>query len=396
MKLILTGVLTLLTTYLFGQMSNTIFSFGGNEFQSWTYQDFVKNNVKKVESYSYEIKKNGKISKDSLLLYRQELDRDSNKVFGKNCSRVFQSHGPSYLTWHSFQTYYDKKGHIIKNIDNPSGIEKIKSKFGTLEWDIYQNISTCKYDSAGNLTYENNQHFDNSYSVYRNSKDTFHLCSVQAKIYEIYYNEKGQKISRYFTRDSTRYLPTNSYKTDTSSVTCMYCDPKYLNDDYTYYENAKVKTWIWYTREGKIHSKKYYYYDNSGNIIKQVDSTGWYFTTILPYWESTTTYEYSDSGKVITKIYNTEARFGSSTKRTVTIFNSKDHITNECSVTDSSEICTNYFYTYDKEKLISVISIDNDKDKLETYFRYTFHGLLYEKKVVYQDKITQLTRYYYE
>jgi hypothetical protein len=396
LKLFLISIFILTTTYLFGQKSNTIFSFAGNEFQNWTYQDFLKSNIKKVEAYSYEIKKNGKISKDSLLIYTQELDKDSNKVFGKNCNRVFQSHGPSYLTWYSFKTYYDKNGLIIKDIESPNGNEKTKSQFGTLEWDIYQNISTYKYDSLGNLTYECNQHIDNSYTVYKHSKDTFHLCSVQAKIYEYNYNEKGQKISRYYTVDSTRYLPTDSYKVDSASVNCSYCHSKHLNDDYTYYESGKVKTWIWYTREGEIHSKKYYYYDNDNNLIKQVDSTGWYFTTIPPYWESTATHEYSDTGKTVTKIYNTEARFGGNTNRTVSKFNSKDQITSQCSVRDSSDECTNYFYTYDREKLTSIISIDNDKDKSETYFRYNLQGLLFEKKVIYQDKITQLTRYYYE
>lgn len=377
-------------------MSNTIFSSGVNEFQSWTYQDFLKSNIKKVEAYSYEIKKNGKVSKDSLLLYRQELDRDSNKVFGKNCSRVFQSHGPSYLTWYSFQTYYNKNGLIIKDIDSPDGVEKTKSQFGTFEWYIYQTISTYKYDSLGNLTYECFQDFDNSYTVYIHSKDTFHLCSAEAKIYECNYNEKGQKVSRYYTVDSTRYLPTSSYKTDTGSVKCMYCKPRCLSDDYTYYENGKVKTWIWYTSEGKVHSKKYYYYNNDNKLIKKVDSTGWYFTTIRPYWESTTTYEYSDTGKTEKIIYNTEARFGGYTRRTITNFNSRDQITSQCSVIDTSEECINYFYTYDREMLTSIISVENDKDKLETYFLYNLQGLLFEKKVIYQDKITQLTRYYYE
>lgn len=375
-------------------MSNTIFSFSGDEFQGWTYQDFIKNNVKKIEAYSYQIKKNGKVSKDSLLLYRQVFDKDSSKVSGKKYNRVFQSHGPSYLTWYSFQTYYDKNGRVVIDIDSPLGIEKRK-EYGSLRYNIYQNITTYKYDSLGNQTYDCFQYFDDYISISKYTKDTFHFRSVKAEIYETYYNEKGQKISRYFTRDSTRYLPTSSYKPDTGSVKCIYCDPRYLNDDYTYYENGKVRTWIWYTKEGKVHSKKYYYYDNIGNLIKQVDSTGWYFTTILPYWESTTIFEYSDSGKVVTNIYNTEARFGSSTNKIVTKFNSKNQITSECSIRNSSETCTNYFYTYEKEKLTSEISVDNKNNKSETYFRYNLKGLLYESKVIYNNKITQLTRYYY-
>jgi hypothetical protein len=378
LKLKTTIILLLTSNLLFGQMSNTIFSFGGNEFQSLTYQDFLKNNIKKVEAYSYKIKKSGKVSKDSLLLYRHEFDKDSNKIFGVNCNRVYQSHGPTYLTWYSFQTLYNSKGLVIKDIDSPMDIEKKKD------------------DSSGNQTYECNQHFDDYISISKYTKDTFHLRSVQAKIYETYYNEKGQKISRYYTSDSTRYLPTKSYKVDSSSVKCSYCHSRCLNDDYVYAENENVKIWTSYTTENKIHSKKYYYYDNSQRLIKQVDSTGWYFTNTLPYWKSTTTYEYLDTGKTVTKIFNSQDRFGGNSNRNVTHYDTKGMIKSECSITDSTQSCTKYLYTYDNEKLTSEIFININNEKIETYFLYNLRGLLFEKKVIYQKKITQLTRYFYE
>lgn len=378
----------MVTTYLFGQRSNTVFSFGGNDFQNWTYQDFIKNKVKKVVAYSYQIKKNGKFSNDSILIYRQELDRDSNKVFGENCNSVWQSHRLSYLTWYSFQTNYNDKGQVVKHITSPTAVGQEKD-YGSAPYDIYRDITTYKYDNSGNEIYEQYQRIDDHFSIF--TQDTFHRCSIEAKIYETNYNERGLKISRYYTVDSTRYLPTRSYRMDSNSIWCNYCHPKRLNDDYTYNENGKVKTWIWYTQEGKVHSKKYYYYDSIGRLIKQVDSTGWYFTTILPYLEFTTTYEYSDSGKIVTKVDHEI----SSPNLTVVKFNKKDQIISECSVGNSSNECTNYFYTYKKEKLISVTYTNSNKEKLETYFEYNPQGLLYEMKVIFENKVTQLSRYYY-
>jgi hypothetical protein len=377
---------------LFGQESSGIFSFDDNELQSWTYQDFIKNDIKKIEGYSILIKKNGKVSTDSVLLFRYEIDRDSNKVFGRNCSRAILSHAPPFWAWSSFQTYYDKNGHIVKEIDSPDRIEMTKSDYG-VDWETHYSISTYKYDSSGNLVSENYQHFRNSYTVFKHSIDTSHYHTVDSKISEYIYNNEGQKISSYYTVDSTRYLPTKSYKPDSNSVKCFSCDPRYLNYECTYDENGKIKTWISYTREGKFHTKQYYYYDHKGNLKKNVDSTGWYISTILPYRESTTDYEYSDTGRTEIKTYSTEYGLDSN-NRTIKKYNKKNQITSECSLTDSEETCTTYFYNYTNGKLFSAISIENDK--MEIQFQYTPKGLIYERKEIFRNKINQLTRYYYE
>jgi hypothetical protein len=396
MKLFLLSLLVLLSSHLLGQKSYTIASSIGNEFQNWTYHDFIKNDVKKIEAYSYNIKKNGKVSKDSLLLYKLEFNKESNKVFGRNCHRMIQTNGPIYLSWYTFQTLYNKNGNIIEHRSRLEETKKTKLKSGKIEWDIDENILTCKYDSVGNLIDENDQHFKNHYSVYRYSEDTAHLRSVQALIYEYNYNEKGQRIGRYFTWDSMRYLPINGYTDETSFVTCMYCKPRYLSSEYSYNESGKLKVYVGYSKVGEIHSKTYYYYDHMGNKILQVDSTGWDYKKNQPKWESTTTYDYDDSVKVVTTIYNTEGKMSGSKERMVTIYNDKGHITKHCALTDSLEECTNHYYTYDNGKLISDILITNDKVISETYFRYTSLGLLYEEKVIKQNKITQLIRYYYE
>lgn len=45
-------ILTFLSTLAFAQKSNEL---------SWTYNDFIKNDVKKVSSYSIPLRENGKI-----------------------------------------------------------------------------------------------------------------------------------------------------------------------------------------------------------------------------------------------------------------------------------------------------------------------------------------------
>ena len=395
MKILLLVILLLNGYCLLAQSSNSIFNTGSNDLLQWTYSDYAKNKIKKVEAYSYKVKRNGRLEKDSLLLYRQEIDKDSNRVFGINSSTVIQSHGPMFLVWYKFETTYNNRGQIIREFDEPVNIEK-KVEYGSLRYDVNKNETLYEYDKNNKLTKKTYTPIHNYYSISEYTKDTFHLLSIQKKIDEFFYNDNGLEISKYHTVDSSRYLPTKSYKKDSGSVTCSYCHSRYLNDDKTYNENGTLKVQTWYTTEGKIHTKKYYYYDSNNNLVKQVDSTGWYFTTILPYWESTTLFEYSDSGKVVTKINNTEARFGSSTKKVITKYNIKNQVVSECSIIDSTENCTNISYTYDRDNLTSEISVDSDGNRLETYFSYNLQGMLFEKKVIYKNKITQLTRYFYE
>ena len=98
----------------------------------------------------------------------------------------------------------------------------------------------------------------------------------------------------------------------------------------------------------------------------------------------------------MTKIFNSQDRFGGNSNRNVTHYDTKGMIKSECSITDSTQSCTKYLYTYDNEKLTSEIFININNEKIETYFLYNLRGLLFEKKVIYQKKITQLTRYFYE
>ena len=384
-------LILLISCFVYGQNSNTMFFSGGNEFQQWTYHDFIKNDIKKIEAYSITIKKNGKISKDSILIFRQHFDKVDKKIYGTNCNTVFQSHGPSFLTWYKFETFYNNNGQVLKNLDEPLEIEKRK-EFGSLNYDVDKNETLFEYDNKGQLVKKTDNRIENSYSISKYTKDTFHLHSIHPKIYEYFYNDRGQEISNYYTDDSTRYLPTRSYKTDSNAARCTYCDPRYLNGTRGYFENGKLKIWTWFTRANEIHSKKYYFYDDNLNLIKQVDSTGWYlqkYSNKNPSLESTTYFKYKDT----TLIEKTNVR--ENWKSTEHYYN-YGNLIKSCLVVDTTITCTEYTYNFKDNKVVSIISTNKNKDKTETYFIYNLRGQLYEKKVIYNNKTTQLTRYYYE
>jgi antitoxin component YwqK of YwqJK toxin-antitoxin module len=154
--------------------------------------------------------------------------------------------------------------------------------------------------------------------------------------------------------------------------------------------------WISYTSENLIHTKRNYFYDDQQRLIKQIDSAGWYFTTIKPYWESTTTIQYSDTGRIVTKINNTKERFVSSTPKIVSHFNTRDKLIKQCTLSDTSESCTQYIYTYDKNKITKEEIIFDNGTISSTEFYYNNSGLLREERTLRNGNLTTLIRYYYE
>tara|TARA_R110001592_G_scaffold351907_3_gene649368 strand:- start:969 stop:2162 length:1194 start_codon:yes stop_codon:yes gene_type:complete len=388
MKTILIYILAVLPLITFGQRSNTIFSTGSNGLMSWTYQDFFDNNVDRIQAFSFELKKNGKVKKDSTKLFDQKLNRDSNLVTGINCNLNIQSHGPTFLTWYKFKDYYDSKGHLIKHTDQP--IEVVKTKvFGSTNWDININETIYEYDEKELLAQKVYNRIEHSYSVSKYTKDTFHLHSVHPKIYEYEYNDQGLQIKNYYTDDSTRYLATESYTTDTASVKCFYCDPRYLNGEKEYDSNGNLTKWIWYTRKNEIHSKKYYFYDENDNLIKQIDSTGWYlqqYSKDEPSLQSIKTFEYRSD-----RIFKTIKVKGDWTY--ISEFDEKGNLVDNClQIADSKDDCTKYNYVYHNGLIKEIQTLPNQK----TIFEYNNDGLLIEKRNYLNEKLTSLIKYYYE
>ena len=110
----------------------------------------------------------------------------------------------------------------------------------------------------------------------------------------------------------------------------------------------------------------------------------------------TTTYQYTDSTKIKTQINNTEARFGNSTPKTVSIFDTNDRLISNCSYSDSTETYTNYSYRITNGHLTEIkMEFPEGRQRIEK-FTFNNDGLLIEEHHFLEDKRVRLIRYYYE
>ena len=105
--------------YLF--LIHSLFSFSQNENLNQIYVDwenpknFEKYHVKKVTVYSKEIKKNGKIKKDSLLLKQYEYNKEKFTIKGTNHNWLYINHGGgSHRKYYNFENEYSKDNLITR------------------------------------------------------------------------------------------------------------------------------------------------------------------------------------------------------------------------------------------------------------------------------------------
>jgi len=70
-------------------------------------KNFEKFNLKKVTVFSKDVKKNGKIKKDSLLLAKYEFDKNNYIIKGINHHSIIMLHGgESQLKFYNFKNQY--------------------------------------------------------------------------------------------------------------------------------------------------------------------------------------------------------------------------------------------------------------------------------------------------
>ena len=390
MKTFTFTILTFLTTLVFAQKSTEL---------NWTYNDFIENNVEKVSKYSIPLRKNGKVKKrDSTLLFTKQIDLKNKTVFGIKSSLVVVTHVGTHLTWNKFKDYYTENGLIQKETNSPLEIEK-KKEFGFIDYDESVGETIYEYDINENLKRKEYRTINNHYSIYKSSKDTtFHLKSIdRPQIYEYVYNSDNQEIKQYHTVDSTRYLKTKNYNPEnkTDAVTCSYCHSKYLNIEWKYDEEKKLIEWTSYTRENKLHTKRYYYYDNQNRLKKQIDSIGWYIYN-RPIWKSTKTYEYGLDKTTEIINNNTESRFGAYYKQEVTVYDSDKNLIRECKITNKQKECSEYSYKWENGKLIEKTETQLNGQIIKQKYEYNNRNLITEISQYLNGKRIELIRYYYE
>lgn len=389
MKTFTLFILTFLTTLVFAQKPTEL---------NWTYNDFIENNVNEVSKYSIPLRKNGKTKKrDSTLLYTKQVDLKSKTVYGIKSNLVVVTHVGTHLTWNKYKDYYTENGLILKETSSPLEIEKTK-EFGFIEYNESKGETIYSYDTKENLVRKEYRTINNHYSIYKSSKDTFHLKSIERpQIYKYVYNSKNQTIKQYHSVDSTRYLKTKNYNPEEKpdAVTCSYCHPKYLNVEWKYDIDKRLVEWISYTRENELHTKRYYYYDNENRLKKQIDSTGWYVYD-KPIWKSTKSYKYGLDKTTETINNNIESRFGAYYKQEITVLNSNKNIIRGCKVTNDIRECSDYSYKWKDGKIIERTETNSSGQIIKQIFQYNNRKLLTEKSEYRNGKRIELIRYYYE
>jgi antitoxin component YwqK of YwqJK toxin-antitoxin module len=363
-----------------GQLSLAQLKQSDVENFNWAPVDFITRRVNKIEAYSYGVDKNGRLTDKRKLLFKKEFSKSRNEIVGVDCLNYIQGSKPQRIP-NKFRYYYDTDGRIIQSVIEGNKVRIPDLSELTLIIDSIQfSYLNCKLAKETNTTKEDIQSF------FPNSSDTSQWSTEHARSSEYTYDEKGREIKKYFLDDSTHYFDFANDKTISHSVKCSGCNPKYLSSELFYYENDKPKIWIWYTRDGKIHSKKYYYYNNKNRLIQLVDSTGWYIGN-KPTLASITSFKYADT--FLIEKQEVEEN-GSLIKK----YDLAGNETQVCWNTDSSEDCTNSAYNYKDNKLISVFS-ENKFIKIEHTYLYYENGLLREKRTLHNGKLEEVIRYFY-
>ena len=374
----------------------SIFSFGQNDKLNQIYVDwenpknFEKYNVKKVSVYSKEIKKKGKIKKDSLLLKQYEYNKEKSTIKGTNHSWLIIGHGGgSHRKYYNFENEYSKDNLITrKSLFHLSEEKKEKQKK-----EHNSTIEEFEYDSFNNVI--KNIVYNKNESIYLFKNDTTHLfISINnPKITEFEYDSNNRKIKQFQSTDSSTYYSKFDMKSEFKiSKSCTYCEEKYLEQEWKYDEN-KLLEWITYTYKKEKRSKKNYFYNENQNLLKQIDSSGWYFTHSKPYLASTTEIVYTKEGRLISTIKNSNEIFPFNDK-TIEHFDKNNFLVKYEEYHNNRVDIHEYFY---ENSILKYVTSKYGEDAVIRFeYSYNEKGLLKEIKHYIGEKLVNIERYYYE
>ncbi len=385
-------LILLIPSFLYSQ--RTSFNYSNKE---WRPSEFPAG-ITNVKAYEYKVKKSGKVKRDSTLLYDQTYDDVKHTVSGRNYSESFMigynDKVSSERHYHRFINKYNCNGKLIYQSIRPlTNISREKSS----EFDLNNTEIFNEFDNNDNLTTEETRYTKADYTLAYKGKDTIYSSVSTNSSFYYYSYENNKCIADYIYKDSTKTTYTSNFidKTLEQKSYCYGCHTKYKNVERKYDTKNLNFLETTYTREGEIHTKRYYFYDDNARIVKEIDSTGWYLNKTEPYKKSETTYTYTNQGRTKTKIdYKTTF---SSYKKTVIIYNAEDNILSECTTRDdSTENCEYTQYIYNNNLISEIIQTDCNGKKVISYFKYNGSGLRTEERDTFEGKIYKLVRYFYE
>lgn len=380
--------LLILFAFLIFNFSNSQNNLKNDEFRDWENpENFEKFCLKKVSSYSIKINKKGKTKKDSILLSEYNYDKSKSEIYGIfHYVRMYMHGNESHLEFYNFKNNYTKDGLILKKANTTISREKKKKD----EVEFNTNYETFEYDSLKRKSKKT--YFVESNSIGLIKKDTFSYSKsiYSPKITEYEYDFKNRIIKELSSQDSVTYFyKSNNQKEFKISKVCGYCEPKYLQQE-SIYDGDNLTKHISYTYKKEVHTKKYHYYNSNNQLIKEIDSTGFYLTK--PYLSSITEFDYSDKTKTeIETNFDRDSYYKRETRK----YNLEDELFYEFSEAETSNYNLERNIEYSNNSKTVTTKNPHNLIHKET-FLYDKRGLLIEKKIYYNAILTELIKYYYE
>ncbi len=367
------------------------FAQSHSEPEKWHKNEWVTKKIKSVSCYTYTVSKKGKVKKDSILEYRKTVDYTSKKISGLMRDYSDLAWRKKDLKYLASEELFDKNGNMVRQTYSP--LTKTCETRGDLKECIFEkNETVYQYDSLDRISKETRFKLVSTQTVFKGSTDTIHQKSWQIPtITEFGYEANGKISSQYYTRDSTRYEHQDPKKVTAS---CLYCEPRHLEQSWKYNEKSELTQWISYTKDGAKHSKNDFEYDSQGRPTRQIDSTGWHIGIGKKNWLRTKTYEYTPQGKIVTTQSNPEETY-SLTSKTISYLNSNGETTKKISYLGEGKNEETVF-VYSGNLKMSETATTSDGQKTVVEYRYSAKGDLIEERVIKNQKLSRLTRYFYE
>lgn len=352
------------------------------------------NNILQVSAYEISLSRKGNVRKDSLLIYEYNYDSIFRGMSGLDYNLTFQSQGPLYRSWYEFNRTYDTVFNLTQskriNLYNKSGkrnkVILEKSSVDFLGRRVEKHfIRKMKYNNDDNLIYEYSTRIE---QVENNIKSTLSkktLYTVRPRIYdyEIYPN----RIIQYETVDSSRIIGLDKL----TEATCNYCHPKHINNIKDYNDKKQIVLWKSYTRDGELHTKRIYIYDDIGRIVQRIDSTGWYLGLNKNNESVRYDYKYLDNEIEMRKIYSDRFIYNKYDYN-FNLIESYDYCDNES--TNMSKYSIEYV-NYGELTSCVITRIDHNMNITVMTYRYNKRGWLLSQEKKLNGGTKQLFRFYY-
>ena len=369
---------------------HSLFSFGQNENLNQIYVDwenpknFEKYNVKKVTVYSKEIKKNGKIKKDSLLLYSTEYNK--SKAVIKRINHKLMNENDDSRNHHKFisvENKYISDSLIFKRE------QQTKPNINKNKIEFISSFELFKYDVLNRLILEKKYSEKNEYELYKTDTIEYFKSTSYPEIMDYEYDYKNRKTKQFQSTDSAEYYSKFDIKSEFKvSKSCSYCEEKHLSQEWKYDEN-KLLEWTTYTNKKVKHTKINYLYDENQNLVKQIDSTGWYLSK--PSLSSIKEIRYNDNIKIeIQTKFNDDLYFRKETRKF-----ENNQLVYELLEAEYPEYNVETTYIYSGNSIKKTTNRFKNGITIEEYF-FDKKGLLIEQKIYLNAILIEYNKYYYE